>query len=408
MTAHFKSISSDETSRVFQVGGLTCERFPDGRVTIEGLKKDIHVYPKFSDEILALNLMRSVNLGEMEHTFVLSITDRCNIKCDFCCHPFMDSEISEEDAIRLVTEAAQLNYDEICCTGGEPFLKKKTLYKLANICRDNSVLFGVISNGYWAKNRDKAFKMAKEMVEEGFSRVTISWDQSHGEFIDAQTAQNAIDACMDAGLKVCLTGSFKRIGAKHVDYGIDMSAYTPYDNFALYDFPVAEAGMAEENNLDFERANTGLGTLPDDDPLLCTIAHKRELVVYARNGVSQPCCSIFGGYKMSAMSIADWRETSVKDLQIMHEGDPFNRIINVKGFRFVYDLIAERNPALAAKLPDIKSCDSVCHLCSKLMNPVFGPQIREICSDYVSEEMAIELSKKFGAEAMDELIAACA
>ena len=53
--------------------------------------------------------------------FVLSITDRCNIACDFCCHPYMDSEIASDDAERLVHEAVHEDFDEIGITGGETF-----------------------------------------------------------------------------------------------------------------------------------------------------------------------------------------------------------------------------------------------------------------------------------------------
>lgn len=375
----------------FYVDGIKGKRFADGRVTIDGLNRDILVYPRFSTRILALNLMRSSNFEEKEKTFVLSITDRCNIKCDFCCHPFMNSAIEPEDAIRLTSEAAKLNYDEICCTGGEPFLMKQTLFELARICKANDKLFGVITNAYWAKDRVRAYQLAKDMVEAGFSRITVSWDQSHGEFVSASTAQNAIDACMDAGLKVCLTGSFKKLDDMHANYGIDVSQYEPYENFSLYSFPVISAGMAEENNVNFERRTTSLANLPEDDPLLCTIAYKRETVVYARNGITQPCCSIVGGYKMATMSIADWRENSVADIDMLQNGDPFNRIINVKGFRFLYEIIRQRDPDLFGQLPQIKGCDSVCHLCAKLMTPELGKRLREICEDYVVESIVKEL-----------------
>lgn len=79
---------------------------------------------------------------------VLTITDRCNIKCDFCCHPFMDSEIPADDARAMVQQATELDIDEIGITGGEPFLRRKLLVELARIAAAGDLDFGVISNGY--------------------------------------------------------------------------------------------------------------------------------------------------------------------------------------------------------------------------------------------------------------------
>ena len=107
---------------------------------------------------------------------------------------------------------------------------------------------------------------------------------------------------------------------------------------------------------------------------------------------------------MSAMSVGDWRKMSVGQLKTLHEGDPFNRLINIQGFRFVLKLIKERNPVLFSQLPKIESCDTVCNLCSKLMTPIFGQKIRDICAEYVSEKIAEELLERFGENNMESML----
>jgi len=329
--------------------------------------------------------------------FVLSITDRCNIACDFCCHPYMDSEIASDDAERLVHEAVREDFDEIGITGVEPFLKRKLLIKLATIARDAGKLFGVISNGYWAGTRQKADRLLGEFVEAGLTRLTISWDPSHGAFVPARVVQNALDAALNLGIKVVFVGSFKNPQESHQDFGFDLTELKKYRNFTHSVGRVAPAGNAQSLNdlnrtdrIDFQT-----------DRCLYPSRDVHELVVYAQDGLTQPCCSVYAGYKMAAMGLGDWRSMPVRDLRIRQLGDPFFTVACEGGFKRIYEIIAEKDDQLAALLPDPKTCLSTCHLCARLMGSPIAMRIRAVLEDYLLEKVLSLQSPPQGHEARE-------
>jgi hypothetical protein len=316
--------------------------------------------------------------------FVLSLTDRCNIKCDFCCHPYMDSEVSEVDAIRLVSEAAKLDFDEICVTGGEPLLRKALVLKLAGICREHNKLFGLITNAFWAKSSRKAAQWARDLRDAGVTRVTVSWDPSHGEFVSAETAQNALEACVAEGLRVTLTGSFKRADDRHANYGISTEHLKAFKNFRHLESRAWPAGNGAEVD--------DINAVPDDEgaatAMRCPSSDILELVVYARDGLTQPCCSIYAGYKMRPLGLGDWRRHSVAELRDRHLGDPFFLILREQGFKRVYQIIEQRDPELYRQLPKYGHSLGVCHFCSMVMQGPIGERVRQVVNAYMDDKIA--------------------
>jgi hypothetical protein len=361
------------------------EYLDGGVIVINGGEETLRVHPSTPRWIVAGNMARRVNRpGKApEKAFVLSITDRCNIRCDFCCHPYQNAALPEEDCIRMVTEACAADFDEICVTGGEPYLCRALIYKLAAICKEQGKLFGSISNGFWAKNREKAFSLAREMVECGVARITFSWDPSHGAFIAPQTIQNGIDACMQAGIRVCLTGSFKQEEDCHENYGIDVSAYKDYANFAVVNSYVIPAGWGKSLT-DLYHAPV---TEVDAAAFRCPAADAQELVIYAQEGLVQPCCSVHAGYDMPNLRVGDWRKQPVSELLEAQQGDGFFRIIVDGGFKLLYKIIEERAPELFTQLPAASAFISPCHLCEKLMALPDALRIRKICDDYLTESL---------------------
>jgi hypothetical protein len=316
--------------------------------------------------------------------FVTSITDKCNIKCDFCCHPYQNTGISDEESERLVSQAVRLDFDEICFTGGEPFIRRSALLRAAQLCKQHGKLFGVISNGYWAGSRKKADKIIGELVEAGLTRVTISWDPSHGAFVTVATAQNALDSSLDYGLKVTLTGSFKEPGDCHENYGFQLDHLRKYRNFSIYTHPVSPVGDAEG----LSGALSGLAPNLARSSMRCPSQEVIELVCYDdKNSLVQPCCSVFAGYKMENLRIGNWREQSVEDLLMLQEGDPFFLILREGGFRRIYDIIEHANPELHRKLPVYGDATSVCHFCSKVLNGDVGLEVRKTISDHMTSRL---------------------
>lgn len=216
------------------------------------------------------------------------------------------------------------------------------------------------------------------------TRLTISWDPSHGEYVSAMTAQNAITVASELGLRVCLTGSFKDQSKTHADYGFDLDALNQYRNFKAVASDAAPAG----NGAALDDLPSRLGLDFATTAARCPSRDHQQLVVYPRHGLSQPCCSIFAGYKMRDIALGDWRRETIADLRTRQLGDPFLTIISESGFRKLYALVESANPALAVTLPDPAVAQDSCELCSKVMCGPLGKQVRAIADDYMITKVA--------------------
>ncbi len=360
------------------------EYLDGGIIVLNGGERTLRVHPNMPLWIVAGNMARAVNRDQGPgKTFVLSLTDRCNIRCDFCCHPYQNSELASGDCLRMVEEACALPFDEICVTGGEPYLRRALVYELAALCRSRGRLFGSITNGYWARDRSNAFRLAHEMVENGVARVTFSWDPSHGAFVNPQAVQNGIDACMEAGMRVTLAGSFKARDDCHRNYGIDVSLYQNYSNFAVVESYIAPAGWGK-SLLNLYHAPV---SQQEAETFRCPGCYGEELVVYALDGLVQPCCSVHAGYEMPNLRIGDWRKQSVAQLKDAQQGDGFYRVIVDGGFKLLYEILRERAPDVFVRLPDAKSALSSCHLCESIMVSADARRIRQVCDEYVKDRL---------------------
>lgn len=349
-------------------------------------------HPATSPAVLA-RAARDRAAGKMRYaSLVLTITDRCNIKCDFCCHPFMESEIPAEAARAMVRQARAAGMDEIGITGGEPFLRRGLLVELARIAKADDLDFGVISNGYWARSETKARAWLGELVEAGLTRLTISWDPSHGAFVPAATANTAIVVASELGLRVCLTGSFKTPGETHADHGFDLDGLRRYRNFKDVSALAAPAG----NGACLDDLPAPAGVDFATTAARCPSQYQPQLVVYPRHGLTQPCCSIFAGYKLRQLALGDWRTVSIADLRTRQRGDPFLTIISEAGFRGLYAIVEAADPALAATLPDPASVQDPCALCAKVMTGDRGARVRAIADDYATARIAAMMAEGNG------------
>lgn len=321
---------------------------------------------------------------DLYRCFVLSITDKCNIACDFCCHPYQETGITDEEARDLVSQAAELDFDEICFTGGEPFIRRSALLEAANICRSKGKAFGVISNGYWAGTRQKADRVIGQLAEAGLVRITISWDPSHGAFVPVRTAQNALDASVARGLKVTLTGSFKGKGDSHEKYGFQLGELRKWKNFSDISHSVDPAG----NGAGLQDVPFTSGEDLSKTAMACPSRRVLELVCYAANDtLVQPCCSTFAGYKMETLRIGSWRRQSVEELLSAQESDPFFLILRNGGFRRIYEIARERNREIYDRLPKYGDASSTCHMCSKIMSSDLGPEVKKMLNDHLTEKL---------------------
>jgi cyclic pyranopterin phosphate synthase len=122
----------------------------------------------FDDELLI------DSFGRRAEKLRISVTDRCNFRCDFCMPErpvWMDQKevLTFEEITRLATVMARLGVDSIRLSGGEP-LVRKDLEKLVSmlVAIPGIRVVGMTTNGALLKQKARALR------ESGLHCVTLS------------------------------------------------------------------------------------------------------------------------------------------------------------------------------------------------------------------------------------------
>jgi GTP 3',8-cyclase len=124
----------------------------------------------------------------------ISITDRCNLRCQYCSPghqiPILSHEdiLSYEEILRLVKIAVQLGISKVRITGGEPLVRKglhgfiQALHQVDGICD-----ISLTTNGVLLKENVDA------LVAAGLHRINISLDTLDPEKFKEITGVDAFD-----------------------------------------------------------------------------------------------------------------------------------------------------------------------------------------------------------------------
>ena len=117
------------------------------------------------------------NFGREIKYLRLSVTDRCNLRCQYCMPPEGISKLphghiqSFETYARIVDAFVRLGVNKIRMTGGEPLVRKGIFKLIEHIGQIDEVTdFAMTTNGLLLRDQAKALK------EAGLDRVNVSLD----------------------------------------------------------------------------------------------------------------------------------------------------------------------------------------------------------------------------------------
>ena len=154
-------------------------------------------------------------LGRPIRDLRISVTDRCNFRCDYCMpkeifgddYTFLpkDELLTFEELTRISNIYAQLGVKKIRITGGEPLLRRN-LYKLIEQLNliDGIEDIGLTTNGLLLK------KHGKNLYQAGLRRINVSLDaiednvfqEINNRNIKASTILEQIDYAVSIGFEV--------------------------------------------------------------------------------------------------------------------------------------------------------------------------------------------------------------
>ncbi|MBT3420082.1 MAG: GTP 3',8-cyclase MoaA [Euryarchaeota archaeon] len=163
------------------------------------------------------------SLGRPLRDLRISVTDRCNFRCDYCMprehfdseYEFLPKEkiISYEEIILIIKSALPLGLKKIRITGGEPLIRKD-ISKLIKMIRelDEQIDIAMTTNGVLLRKNIQLLKKS------GLNRVTVSLDSIDNDLFREITDSNfevkdvldGIEAAIEAGIEVKINSVIKR------------------------------------------------------------------------------------------------------------------------------------------------------------------------------------------------------
>ena len=122
----------------------------------------------------------------------ISITDRCNLRCQYCMPDGiswipMEQILTYEEVETLVTEAAKLGINKIKLTGGEPLVRKGCPTLVGMLKKIPGIeQVTLTTNGVYVK------KYAKELKMNGLDAVNVSLDTLNPQMFCKITGRNEL------------------------------------------------------------------------------------------------------------------------------------------------------------------------------------------------------------------------
>lgn len=120
----------------------------------------------------------------------ISLTNRCNLNCDFCyasSSPFEKSEheLSLDDYRKIFKDLADMKVLRISLSGGEPFIRND-FFEILNEAQKYDYAIVINSNGTLITE-----EIAKKLTEYNFDRICISLDGSNSNKHDIVRGNNS-------------------------------------------------------------------------------------------------------------------------------------------------------------------------------------------------------------------------
>lgn len=166
-------------------------------------------------------------------TLIFTVTNKCNISCDFCavnCGPSCDGFLSANSMKKIYDNLHHLDkVGLVVFTGGEPFLYREEILKVLKHIKLSEPTFSrIVTNASWAKSYKVAKKILQEFKDVGLTELNYSVDDFHQQFISLSMIKNAVDAALDLNIPVLLA---------HKTYPGSQSSKTTYERLFQRNIP---------------------------------------------------------------------------------------------------------------------------------------------------------------------------
>jgi MoaA/NifB/PqqE/SkfB family radical SAM enzyme len=344
----------------------------------------------------------SVMKGRLRYSSRLSIvlTDRCNIACSHClpeCDPKRKERLSWPAVEQIIRQAqARGTISTICFTGGEPFLDVPVLTRGVQLCAELGLESTVMTNAFWAKTQASARAMLERL--RGLSRLGLSTDTFHQEFISVEHIENAVRAAheldIECGVRVCHLDSPAEELERVRQQLISVAGW-----YELEHQPVQPLGRAREQ-VAYERI------FAYDTELACC----RSADVHSINpqGELTACCGATGSWRGAhPLKFGNVTEEPLSEVLARADQSWVLHALRLWGPAGLFRLAQQQSIAENAPLP-APGIQNICELCSFVVtDPARSALLqRAVRQRHVREEIALGRLMELGETSSFEQLSA--
>lgn len=311
------------------------------------------------------------------NVLVLNYTMKCPLACDFCCYacnPGRKETMSLDLALDLVDQAAALGvFGQGGFTGGEPLLFADEILQIARRMHEYSLPYSIISSCHWATDEHRVDRLLDDLVETGLAVFSISFDPSHGKWVDPSNVRRVVDRLIHLSVPAVICGSFYDAAAHVRD---EFPEYDELPGVELSDRVVLPVGVSGRMPL----TPKSYGLQIDPSSLRCYKHAYHDLTVFW-DGEAYPCCSVYNR-STKGISLGNVYDTPLAEIWDAVQGSLLYRIMKSRGFAEIYRLIAEHDPDLLADLPPLTEALGPCQLCHQIFSDkALSPRVKAVFTD---------------------------
>jgi len=175
-------------------------------------------------------------------SLAFSVTDRCNITCDFCapgCGPHVHGNLSAATMIMVFGSLQRVApIPLVVFTGGEPTLfLREVLATLQHILENSDTHSRIVTNASWATSLTAARGILRSLKEAGLGELNYSVDDFHQAYVPLTHIGYAVEAALEFEIPVLLA---------HKSYPGSRSSRATYEALLRREIPKLEDLLPEE------------------------------------------------------------------------------------------------------------------------------------------------------------------
>lgn len=304
------------------------------------------------------------------------MTFRCNISCRHCyfeAGPDRKEEMGSHEAFSYIDKAKEIpTLRLLSLTGGEPFLLPELLFDTASYANDSGLETEVVTNCFWAIDKEKTQTTLSRLASSGVRYVNISADDFHQEFIPFSRVANCYEIAQQVGFRVTIQCAFAADSKLRLERIINLLGN---ENIAVLDRSPVGLNLRKTSAIGLESPFIPAGrgaSVPEEQWFkgagfpVRGCGHILRDIAIDPSGFVLPCCSAAGTVPSARLGNA--REEPLKELieEASHK-ETFNTLAN-QGPQALFSDKAEN--------PSVKyTC--ICHMCHQalLMSEISRQQV---------------------------------